>query len=297
MLARRVPAEGRARALIDGQAAPREARRGARAGAGALLGPARAPPAGEPRQPARGARRVRGAGTRWRAPSAWRSLRRRLGGLDRALRRPGPGARPPSASGPTWRSWWRRSTRPASSVDGGGAPCAPSASGCATPKGSRRRPRRRPRRCRRSDGEGGARRRRGRGGAAPWSRWSPSTPRSTRPTPSWWRPQASLQEAVVALRGLPGGSRRRARAARPGGGAPRGLRAAWAAGYGPGAEAVLARAAEAREALRGLDEGAGDAAGARRGALGGARGGVGAGRRAAGGAGRGRATPGRGGPG
>ena len=243
--------------------------RGAGPGADALLRPARAPPAGEPGQPARRARRLRRGRRRGRAPSGCGRCGAALARVSTGRSpRPARGARRPSASGPTSRSWWRRSMRPPSTSTRR-PPSAPSASGCATPRAWRRPPRRAAealspadeRRARGAvDAVGGAGRAleplvgvdAGAGrGPTPTSRaprrrcrrrrWRCApTSRTSTPSPAGWPRWRSGSTTTPAS----------------------------AAAHGPGTEAVLARADEAREALRGLDEGAGERAGPRRGARG-----------------------------
>ena len=148
VLARRVPAEGRARAMIDGQAVARDAVAALARSLCALLRPARAPAAGRARPPARGPRRVRGAGRGGDGGAAAGAAAAARGGLTAGWRRPAPGARRPSGSGPTWRSWSRRPTR-RPSTSRRRRRSSPSASGCATRRAWRRRHRGRRRRWRR----------------------------------------------------------------------------------------------------------------------------------------------------
>ena len=221
-------------------------RRRPRPGAHPLLGPARAPPSRQPRQPARGARRVRRPGRRHGAERL-ATMRRRLRALDRALG--GARARREAAErdAPTWRSWWRRSTTPASTPRRR-RPCWPSASGCATRRAWRPPPLPPPRRCRprttRGAGAvaavgGAARALEPLIGRRPRARGAPRRPD---------RRRGLLQEAAPRCAYL-AGPRRRARTAGPGRGAARGLCAPDPPPR-PGTAEVIARADAAREALR-----------------------------------------------
>ena len=255
----RPPGAGRgARAGADRRPGrPAGGGRGPRAGADPLLRPARAPAAGEPREPARGARRLRGRGRRRergparRPPAAApRHRPRPRGGAARAARRP-------SASAPSSRSWSPPSTPPAwipprrSALRAererlrhaeGLAAAAAAAAEALSP----------------ADDAAGAGAVSAVGGAA--RALEPLVPVDAAlaaPHADLAAAEAALQEAALALRGY-----LQDLDAEPGRLAVVEDRldvyARLARRHGPGTAEVIARAEAAREALRGLDEGAGE---------------------------------------
>ena len=255
VLARRVPAEGRARAMIDGQAAPRDAVAALARSLVRFSAQHEHRRLGEPVQPARRPRRVRAGRTWWR----WRSGCGCCGGgspgSTAGWRRRAPGARRPSGSGPTWRSWCAAADAAALDLAEEAAlraererlrhaeGLAAAASGAAEALAPQ-------------EGEGGALDLVG-SAAAAVAPMIDVDEGLRGPHGDLLGAQASLQEVVIALRAY-----LEDLDAEPGRLAAVEERleayARMSRRYGPGTEAVLARADEAREALRGLDEGSAD---------------------------------------
>ena len=218
VIARRVPGRGPGAGADRRPGGAARGGRGAGAGADALLGPARAPPAGRAR-PASSPSSTRSPGPDVVAGAErLRALRRRAArrstGRWPRPRAPARGGRAragrPGGAGGGGRRGRPRPRR------GGGAP-APSASGCATPRAWRRRPPaprpgagagRRGRAPARSTSSGGAA-----GALEPADRRRPGAAPAR--TADLARREASLQEAVTRAARLPRGPRRRARAAWP----------------------------------------------------------------------------------